>query len=88
MIAAFDSCGGDCRYDLNFGPGAVLRHFVFIVINMPLIYSKWVKLVVGCSHRPLKYISIDSPGCFVQLSDDSDIEGHPNVDKKSLIRFI
>jgi hypothetical protein len=24
----------------------------------------------------------------VQLSDDSDIEGHPNVDKKSLIRFI
>jgi cell division cycle protein 37 len=24
----------------------------------------------------------------VQLSDDSDIEGHPNVDKKSLIRFV
>ena len=24
----------------------------------------------------------------MQLSDDSDIEGHPNVDKKSLIRFI
>lgn len=24
----------------------------------------------------------------MQLSDDSDIEGHPNVDKKSLIRFV
>ena len=24
----------------------------------------------------------------VQLSDDSDIEGHPNIDKKSLIRFV
>ena len=26
VITAFDSCGGDCRYDLNFGPGAILRH--------------------------------------------------------------
>jgi cell division cycle protein 37 len=24
----------------------------------------------------------------LELSDDSDIEGHPNVDKKSLIKFI
>jgi hypothetical protein len=46
----FDSCGGcggDCRYDLNFGPGAILRDFVFIVIKMPLNYSKWDQLEVG-----------------------------------------
>lgn len=56
--------------------------------RMPLNYSKWDQLEVGCSFRLLNSISIDSPGCSVQLSDDSDIEGHPNVDKKSLIRFV
>ena len=55
---------------------------------MPLNYSKWDQLEVRCSLFPPKSISIDSPGCSVQLSDDSDIEGHPNVDKKSLIRFV
>jgi cell division cycle protein 37 len=55
---------------------------------MPLNYSKWDQLEVRCSLFPPKSISIDSPGCSAQLSDDSDIEGHPNVDKKSLIRFV
>ncbi|KAK7690381.1 hypothetical protein QCA50_007039 [Cerrena zonata] len=32
---------------------------------------------------PLNYSKWDA----LELSDDSDIEGHPNVDKKSLIRL-
>jgi len=32
---------------------------------------------------PLNYSKWDQ----LELSDDSDIEGHPNVDKKSLIRW-
>jgi hypothetical protein len=59
----------------------------FLVLSsrhkMPLNYSKWDQLEVGLSSLAPKPISIHS--CSVQLSDDSDIEGHPNVDKKSLI---
>lgn len=52
---------------------------------MPLNYSKWDNLEV----KYLLYTT--STTLFLtnsQLSDDSDIEGHPNVDKKSLIRCV
>lgn len=48
---------------------------------MPLNYSKWDKLEVGILRS-----CCASQADIVQLSDDSDIEGHPNVDKRSLIR--
>lgn len=55
---------------------------------MPLNYSKWDQLEV-CQPLLLSHSSpSNSPGSLAQLSDDSDIEGHPNVDKKSLIRFV
>ncbi len=52
---------------------------------MPLNYSKWDQLEVG--HHAVNSIKDTHPS-FSQLSDDSDIEGHPNVDKKSLIRCV
>ncbi|KAH9079207.1 hypothetical protein EDB83DRAFT_2341378 [Lactarius deliciosus] len=42
---------------------------------MPLNYSKWDQLEAR-------------PSFFSLVSDDSDIEGHPNVDNKSLIRIV
>lgn len=52
---------------------------------MPLNYSKWDQLEVSpLHHRYEWYWSCKFP--FLQLSDDSDIEGHPNVDKISLIK--
>ena len=52
---------------------------------MPLNYSKWDQLEVCLLPPPL----ISLCQLFsLQVSDDSDIEGHPNVDKKSLIRSV
>ncbi|EPQ54468.1 hypothetical protein GLOTRDRAFT_93972 [Gloeophyllum trabeum ATCC 11539] len=46
---------------------------------MPLNYSKWDNLEASVA-KSSAFRSSD-------LSDDSDIEGHPNVDKRSLIRW-
>ena len=56
------------------------------LLNMPLNYSKWDKLEVSrlfvlCRRCMMSIVYPD-----VQVSDDSDIEGHPNVDHKSLVR--
>lgn len=54
---------------------------------MPLNYSKWDQLEVS-EFYVYYLINAECLDSTIQLSDDSDIEGHPNVDKKSLIRFI
>lgn len=56
------------------------------LVTMPLNYSKWDALEVSAV--------VQAHGCWIetwtaspQVSDDSDIEGHPNVDHKSLVRW-
>ena len=51
---------------------------------MPLNYSKWDALEVGV--KPL-VTHIFHLHLLLKVSDDSDIEGHPNVDHKSLVRY-
>lgn len=53
--------------------------------SMPLNYSKWDALEVGI-HVDRQHRLADVP--MYQISDDSDIEGHPNVDHKSLVRCV
>ena len=50
---------------------------------MPLNYSKWDALEVICVVYYVLYLFVNK----CQVSDDSDIEGHPNVDHKSLVRW-
>ena len=52
---------------------------------MPLNYSKWDQLEV-IAVRLVRSV-VDLTRSQFQLSDDSDIEGHPNVDHKSLVRY-
>jgi hypothetical protein len=75
---------------------SVLPHLTFHSVHnqstMPLNYSKWDNLEVSHDDHCSNLITVTptGSGAFVsntQLSDDSDIEGHPNVDKKSLIRW-
>jgi cell division cycle protein 37 len=47
-----------------------------------LNYSKWDQLEVCLSLLPLQLFSL------LHVSDDSDIKGHPNVDKGYLIRSV
>lgn len=64
---------------------------------MPVDYSKWVSKVAWLTTtgktRPLAYPKgsaecshASEPQDALELSDDSDIEVHPNVDKRSFIR--
>jgi hypothetical protein len=61
---------------------------------MPLNYSKWdalevrrILLALTRAHPVASRHDIrSSPSLSLQLSDDSDIEEHPNIDKKSMIR--
>lgn len=58
---------------------------------MPLNYSKWDNLEVSRAVEAPAHTWSGSnadhlPLFSRQLSDDSDIEEHPNIDKKSMIR--
>ena len=50
---------------------------------MVINYSKWVRFF---RPSPCSFLTLTSFQDALELSDDSDIEVHPNVDKKSFIR--
>jgi hypothetical protein len=56
-------------------------------LSMPLNYAKWEQIEVRLFTLSPLLTTVLLP-LSLQLSDDSDFEGHPNVDKPSLVRSV
>lgn len=67
-------------------PSTCDSHFTFALARTQITHAAQL-LEMGQSRGELIQTPVCQPSLFDQLSDDSDIEEHPNVDKKSMIRW-